>query len=267
MTGKKQSRGVWNVGGDLKVSNLSFAFSLDGSPVAQSPVTVELRTDMWPFWLEEAVDAAALASKTEAEIPPVADRVDAGDEAAQEELQVLVGRELRASMRAITASAFAIDAFYATVKERGGPHPDEATWQQHRTARKRRISETLRYHLVKDNATAKNLKSVVAQVFMCRDWAVHMAAKYRPPSYREDVNAAMDWHFSVFRGKDAIMATVITLRIMDILVAALGQGAGELPDSKPVARQRLNGVLNTWDSVIGSPTFERAEPPADTTGT
>jgi hypothetical protein len=261
MTGSKESRGVWNVGGDLKISNFSIAFSLDGTPVEQSPVDVELRTDMWPFWLEEAVDAAVLASDTAAEIPSVAARIDAGEDTdpAQEELRVLVGRELRASMRAITSSAFAIDAFYATVKARGGPHPDEATWRQKRTARKRRITETLRYHLIKNNADAKTLKAVVAQVFECRDWAVHMAADYRPPYYREDVNASMDWHFSVFRGRDAVMATVTSLRILDILVAALDVGRGELAASKQLARKRLNGILDRWASVDGFPSFVRAE--------
>ena len=54
--------------------------------------------------------------------------------------------ELKAAMRATTSAAFAIDAFYASVKERSPEHPDADKWRANRTARNKQIAETFRYH-------------------------------------------------------------------------------------------------------------------------
>jgi hypothetical protein len=64
----RQSRGIKVVGGDLRLSDLTISIGEDGEPVA-APPRVELRTDMWPFWLEEAIEAAAIASDVGRRIP------------------------------------------------------------------------------------------------------------------------------------------------------------------------------------------------------
>jgi hypothetical protein len=116
-------RGVRVVsGGDLQLSNLSLTVDQNGEPSMSQP-HVKLRTDMWPFWLEDAIDAAKMACEIADLIPDLMARYDAIE--AEEEKQrvdheidrVLIG-ELRATMRAITASAFAIDAF--TQRSRNG---------------------------------------------------------------------------------------------------------------------------------------------------
>jgi hypothetical protein len=56
----------------------------------------------------------------------------------EEDLDRLAIRELIASMRAITASAFAIDVFYASIKVRSPEQPRQDVWREKRTARHER---------------------------------------------------------------------------------------------------------------------------------
>jgi hypothetical protein len=109
-------------GGDLRLSDIRIEFGPDG--LTPSSPKVDLRIDMWRHWLAEAVSAAIEA----AEIAPVisAELLESDTQAACR----LMIDELRASMRAITSAAFAIDAFYASVKARSPEHPQQAAWDE-----------------------------------------------------------------------------------------------------------------------------------------
>jgi hypothetical protein len=118
------------------------------------------------------------------QIPALVAQLDNADESQEEgisrQIDKLMIRELRATMRAITASAFAIDAFYATVTERCGPHPHREKWRKKRTSRKQQITETFHHHLhITKHDQVKRTKSCVSQVFRFRDRAVHMKSEFK----------------------------------------------------------------------------------------
>lgn len=254
-------RGIRSIGGDFQISNISITVDGDGK-LAMGQPHARLRTDMWPFWIEDAIEAADTACRMADQIPDLVTQLDdAGElkDRIEREIDRLMIRELRATMRAITAAAFAIDAFYATVKERCGPHPHDEIWRNKGTSRKRRITETLRYHLhIKTTNEVKSIKSCVAQVFMFRDWAAHMAAKFRDPVYREDVQASVDWHFHVFRRKNAVNAVQFTVIILDHLVSILDRGGEELAKCKPLARERMDDIVRAYEEVEGLPELRRS---------
>ena len=56
--------------------------------------TVELRTDMWPFWLEETIDAAIAAATAADEIPSLYEQFEARQR-TDEDFDPLLFRELR----------------------------------------------------------------------------------------------------------------------------------------------------------------------------
>ncbi|KLO40613.1 hypothetical protein ABW17_16110 [Mycobacterium nebraskense] len=52
----------------------------DGTPrLGSGQVTLSLRTAMWRFWLQEAIDAAVVAAVVADEIPPLYEQFDAGN--------------------------------------------------------------------------------------------------------------------------------------------------------------------------------------------
>ncbi|MCV7178787.1 hypothetical protein [Mycolicibacterium sphagni] len=144
--------GIWVVdGGDLRISEIRIEFGPHGL-VPSSP-KVDLRLDMWRYWLIEAVVAAIEAAGI---APGLSAELLASD---SEEASRLVIDELRASMRAITSAAFAIDAFYASVKARSPEHPQEAAWKEKPPRRHQQVAATLRHHLqITKNEQAKELK-------------------------------------------------------------------------------------------------------------
>jgi len=96
--------GIWVVdGGDLRLSDIRFEFGPDG--IVPSSPTVDLRLELWRYWLTEAVSAAIEATEI---APRLSAELLASD---SEEAARLLINELRASMRAMTSAAFAIDAF------------------------------------------------------------------------------------------------------------------------------------------------------------
>ncbi|WP_207568082.1 hypothetical protein, partial [Mycolicibacter engbaekii] len=222
---------------------------------------LKLRTDMWPFWLEDAIEAASAASQAADRVPQLLSQTDEATGETQDRLNRELDRaminELRATMRAITASAFALDAFYATVKSRCGPHPHNETWQQNGTAREKRIAETLKYHFCLKAKESGPVQSCVEQVFKFRDWAVHMAAEFRDPVYREDVESSVDWHFVVFRANNAINATGYTVQVLDYLVSILDRGGEDLTNCKTLAIERMDAIFDAYDQVEALPNFDR----------
>jgi hypothetical protein len=262
-----RSRGISHVGGDFRISEFSISIGDDGKPSIGTP-RVEMRTDMWPFWLEEAIEAAGVASDIASQIPALVTQLEAGSEGAEavdEELRSLAIRELRASMRAITAAAFAIDAFYASVKARSPQHPQQDKWNENGTARHKQVADTFRFHLRITNRDAvKQIKSIVSQLFQFRDWAVHPGSKYREPIYRPDLNAGYDWHFTIFRRDNALAAAHETVILLDALIAVLNRGSEELAGYQSFARQRMDKILDLYESHDGFPPIARKEPPTQT---
>jgi len=268
MTQPRVSRGIRSIGGgDVAIRNLTLKIGDDGAVSPEEPPTVELRIDMWPFWLEEAIDAAVLACNFAAEIPALVEQLESAEDppSIERDIDRFVISELKASMRAITASAFAIDALYTSIKERSPKHPDQDKWTQKRTARHKQVTETFRYHLrIKKAASVEQMKRRVSEVFRFRDWAVHPGAKFRQPEYRDDLNVALDWHYVAFRRENAVGATALTVSLLDSLVEALNRGSDELATMKQYARRRMDEILDIYEALDGFPPIGRAEPSVTT---
>lgn len=124
-------------------------------------------------------------------------------------LQDLLDTEFRASMRTISAAAFAVDSFYASVQARSPDHPDREKWRKpradgRRTSRHSIVFETLRYHLKIRPVAAPEFQGRISDLFRFRGWAVHADAKLREAIERPDLDRGVDWHYVAFRTENAI---------------------------------------------------------------
>jgi hypothetical protein len=242
----------------------------DDGRVEMDPVSPELRVEMWPQWLREAVDAALAALDAHdalaAEVKALAGPTPPVDEQA---LQDLLDHELRASMRAVSAAAFAVDAFYAGVQARSPDHPHRERWRTprtngRRTSRHTIVFETLRYHLKIKPLAATEYRRRIADLFRFRGWAVHADAKFKPAIEREDVDRGVDWHYVAFRAHNAAAAVGGTLQMLSALVDVFDRGSAEMQDWQPHAREALDAVIARYDREGRLPRLQwRAEgPPA-----
>lgn len=229
-------------------------------------IVPELRTDLWPYWLMEAVEAAVLAQDHGAAVASIC-----AEDSEDPRITDLLILELRVSMRAVTAAAFAVDSFYAAVKVRSPEHPDHRRWRERRTSRESQVFETLRYHLKLNDPGASEIRSRIHQLFEFRGWAVHAASEYRAPVHRSDIDAGVDWHFMAFRAENAVAAVGMAVQMLDVLVAILDRGSEELRRMQPGARRSMNQVIAVYDSAGEGvlPPFGRAvsEAPEQEVGT
>lgn len=244
-------RGIRLLGSEMRLKNIAIDFQQSTVSTPQ----IELRTDMWSYWLEDAIEAASAACQIAKPIPELtASLIDNHDTTAVEaKIDELMIKELRASMRAITGAAFAMDGFYGVVKARYGPHPDEQLWQDKGTSRKCRITETIRRHLRLTTPEASRLKDCVSRVFPYRDWAVHMASRFEEPAYRADAQVGIDWHFSAFRHDNAVSAVTAIVVVLNELISALDRRSKDLADCKRVSRERFDAAIRTYASFPDLP--------------
>jgi len=217
---------------------------------------------MWPYWLREAIDAAMEAAAAGDEIPALYARFEAGD-ATEDELDALAERELIATMRAIGACAFALDAFYAAVKARSPQHPDEAAWKANGTARHKQVTETLFHHLkIRNETTKTEIRRRVSKIYGFRDKAVHPSADFKPAIHRPDLNVALDQVFTIFRRENAVMATGMTVNILDYCVSFLQNGSADLVAKKEGARKKMDALLDRYEGAGIFVPVVRREPPS-----
>lgn len=92
-------------GGDLQIPAGAIRINVETGEV--SPITVKLRTDIWPHWLEIARGALAQATTARDTNPGLSSGSPIFDSALQQ--------ELRSSMVSICSAAFAVEAFANSV--------------------------------------------------------------------------------------------------------------------------------------------------------
>lgn len=217
-------RGIFiSDGSDVRFRVGSIRVNFDTGEI--DPVVPDIRIDTWNHWVIVAREAQV---RTEEALT----RVHAAHEANDNRLLGLaLEEEFRNAMVAISAAAFAIDAFYASVKERYGSHPQNGEWRTGRLARYKQVSETLRWAWNVRPEAAKLLRDMLRQLYKFRDSAVHSPADFRAALLREDIERGVEWRFIHFRAKNSAEAIRIACEVIEAF----------LRDT-----QRAPGVLREW---------------------
>jgi hypothetical protein len=152
---------------------------------------------VWPYWLDIGIDHAVEALKYRGLLQ---NAVEGSDEAKASFLEA----ECKAGMVAISAAAFALDAFYEATRA-VLPGMDELvkTWNRARTPRHARVSETLRRAFRVNGEEARKLHRLAKDYFRFRGWAVHPPADYRTPLLHDVLEVGVEWRFVAFSATNA----------------------------------------------------------------
>ncbi|MDH2415811.1 hypothetical protein [Nocardioides sp. CER19] len=230
------------------------------------PLVPETRMDMWPHWLHEALDATVAALDANEAVVAESNALALAEAAGSpvedhQGLSDLLDVELRASMRAISAAAFAVDAFYASVQARSPDHPSRELWRTvkedgSRTSRHAIVFETLRYHLKVRRRAASLFRPWIKELFDYRGWAVHASAKFRAVVHRVDVDRGVDWHYAAFRAENAVATMARVMAMLDSLITVLDRGSDEVRDWQPHARERLDEAITRYDAESRLPRIQ-----------
>lgn len=201
----------------IKVSGIDLAIGLDGTPTS-SPFKFEVLLDVWPMWLDVAIDHAVLATQAEAKLKEELGADVGMDETRKAELLI---EQCTAGMVSICAAAFALDNFFSCIRDFVPRIATlEAEWAAAGTARHKRVSESMRRTFRVTNAGAKVLHRTVQEIFKFRDWAVHPPAELREPVYNDLIDAGTEWRFVAFRAAHASQIARVTSAFVSQVVAA-----------------------------------------------
>ena len=163
---------------DFRLRDIRLSFDATTGDLADSSMTPELRTDIFDEWLRIAERAAS--DSEAARDDAVAAPLEEG-----EVFTTAVLREFEASMIAVVASSFAIDAFFGSVIEHA---PDSRVSANSRAAT---IYETLKNAFALSGAQAKAAWEPLRSIFEFRHNAVHPPAAWTQPILHPAFNVGM----------------------------------------------------------------------------
>jgi hypothetical protein len=192
----------------LRIPAGALVLRLGSGGLQLDPVVPELALEMWPHWLEIALRHASAARESHGKL--LAARDSQSPTTGQH-----LDEELQSSIQTITATAFAVDAFYGSWVEQINLSPlTKAAWTQNKTPRHARILEAIRIGSVLRNDQVQSLKRVLSSVFRFRDWAVHPPADFRQPVLHPDLQVGVDQRFLAFSSPNADRAVLCGLEVI-----------------------------------------------------
>lgn len=209
-------------------------------------LTIHIALHLTTYWLEIAYNHLR---SSDAAAQDVASAVNAEDDTA---LGQALEREFMAAMQAMAAAAIAVDALYASIKERVEvPQSTVEAWRKNRTARFKQIAEVFRLGFQIGPKSYKQLASMLRELFRFRDWAVHPPSKASAPVLRVDIGKATEWRFAAFRFENARPAVQMALSMSAQLASRPKPKFPDLVQHCAGLQQMLAPLVSEWEARYG----------------
>jgi hypothetical protein len=192
-----------HVRGGFRIRDFRLSFDSATGELVDSSMITEVRTDTFSHWLGIAAEAADAADAARIEAV-AADRED------NEAFSAALEREFRASLIAVAAAAFAIDAFYGSVIAHA---PDAKVAASTRPAS---IFEALKRAFKLSAKQQAALHEPLRIVFLLRDQAVHPPAEWVQPALHPAFNFGIDPRFVNYRAENAVNAHRLAHKLIHV---------------------------------------------------
>jgi hypothetical protein len=201
---------------------------------------------MTPYWLEIALRHLAAAEIARRDLLAVTQ-----DDASPHKADALE-REFASGMQALVAAVIAVDALYATVRERISV-PDSLVTQRRekRTARPRQVAEVFRRAFIVKGQGFKNLKQILGEHYKFRDLAVHPPGKFSSPVLHKVLGSGTEWRFVSFGYDSSKTAVRAALAVVVQLAARPREKKGAFHDYCKGLSERLQPLENQWTESFG----------------
>lgn len=219
-TTREASMGILIIKGSrLRLEDLSIRLDGEGN-VETGPTTITQAIDIWPEWLQIAIEAEARAAESRRALDVIA-YLEHDERHAK-----ALGTELRASLVALAAVASTFDSFHDSLRRRLRTQPDVGK----RSARWRLIAETIRRAFVIPQSVLPNLRQPLQQIFRFRDLGVHPSADFQGPVTHPAMQAGVHPLYAINRHENAATATAFAITILAQLPTATRDTEPEVRD-------------------------------------
>lgn len=223
-------------GGSLRIPAGSLLIPNGGSP--PPAVTVELSLDTWDHWLAIAKEMVERAEDAHAQL------LSAHSAAEETTRASALEEEFRTAMISIAAQAFAVDALYASVKERIPAQPTavQAT-SRAGSPRYARITDTLRRGCKLRNEQVGQIRTCLKELFKYRDWAVHPPADFRQAYLHEDLALGVEWRFIAYSARNARLLFDMVVKLLGLILGSTRDQFTDLQRWAESGQVRLRHVV------------------------
>ena len=243
---KKPDPGVFLTKGmQINIPEFSIRISPDGN-IDATPLILHTTIDLCPYWLEIAYDHLRCTEDASEQL------LNAKKEQNDERIADALKAEFTEGMQTIMASAVAMDAFYANVKERIAI-PDDLiqTWRKNGTARYKQIAEVLRRAFLMSEDSAKQIRVILKHNFGFRDKAVHPPTGTTAPTLHSELNKVTDWRYVTFRYYNAKAIAGLTLSIITQTAMHPKNKHEGLKTYCETLSQQLAPLISRWEARYG----------------
>jgi hypothetical protein len=186
----------------FRISNLSLTFDPEtGELKSAGQIRSELRNDIFHHWLRISEQEAERAQRARNVAEGATDRDG-------QEFNDALDDEFRASLLAVAAAAFAIDAFYASAIHQA---PETRVVSRTRDAS---IFETLKRGFALTGRQQKALRKPIRALFRARDEAVHPPTRWAVPISHPAFKVGMDPKLVAYRAEVGREAATLAQQII-----------------------------------------------------
>ena len=242
----KEWRGIHiSRGMRLRLSSLSISIDREGNVHSPEP-EVSVSIDLFAYWLEIGMVHLIAAENAHQQLLAVWGRGD--DQEGGQWLE----KEFSASLQCITASAIAIDAFYAMVRDHVQiPEKDIEAWRSNRTSRPKQIAEVLRRGFRIGPNRFSTMRKHLMELFKWRDWSVHPPAGFNKPVRYDELSIGTEWRFVAFRFENAKNSLALSLSLIAQLLARPKPDLDSLKEHCEAALPLISPLVEQWESKYG----------------
>lgn len=229
----------------LRLSKISISIGGDGD-LQQSPPKISVSIDLFVYWLEISMVHLVKAKEAHTELLAVWGRDD------YKRGSQFLEREFAYSLQCITASAIAVDAFYAMVRD-NVPVPEQEidAWRTNRTSRPKQIAEVLKRGFLIGPKSFKTMRGNLIELFKWRDWTVHPPAGYDKPVRYDELLVGTEWRFVAFKFENAKNALALSLSLLAQLLARPKPNHKSLADHCQNSLPLVSPLVEQWEDMFG----------------
>jgi hypothetical protein len=234
-------------GMQLTVSGFSFRINAEGG-IEADPISVSTDIDLCPYWLNIALGHLLHAEQ--------ANNVLIGEREKEtedpEKIANALETEFTSGMQTIMASAIAIDAYYARIKERIEIIKElSRIWRENKISRDKQIAEVIRIAFPMKNESVKKLRNALKEIFRFRGMAVHPPSGNTQPQLHPEFNKITDWRYVAFRYFNAKAAAGLSLSIISQSAIRPSIKHKDLKPYCDTLLPKLEPILNQWNISFG----------------
>lgn len=234
-------------GQGLRIPAGGFTMTIDENGELSAKLErIEVSLEMSSLWLRVALDQLGFAKTAQRR----------AIEASQNDNGALLASELEAEcaagMLAISSAAFAIDAFYAVLKDRSPRVASIPVAAGHRRpSRYKIVAEAIRREFKIGPKGITNVREILRQVYKFRDLAVHPRGDYSVPVLKPEIKKITEWRFVSFGASSAQVAVRATLALFVQIIERPRSPTKELADHLDGMRPAFAELASRWRADYG----------------